>query len=468
MGALKGGAPGPAGMPLGSYLAHIGVQGYGAVEPVVLAALISGDPLLLVGRAGTGKTFLLNSLSEVLGLEHRHYNASMISFDDLVGFPAPDGAGGVAFLRTPATVWGAESVLVDELNRCRPEHANRFFSLIHERRLQGLSLTELRYRWAAMNPVEPDGGELYVGCEPLDPALADRFAFVIRVQDWAELTEEEQRAVADPRGDGAVSCDGGALKAFIAEREAVFAALVAAPPEAVVRYCTVVATELNEAHHRISPRRVRQWVRNACALLAAGLPLGEEALRTMLQWSLPQRAVVPPDEAVVRAAHRMGWQASGGVAEGEWLFRFHRAGSVRQAALLREAPHPDTGTLAVAAALDRLEPAWRVAFAWAVLPRLMAASEPAVGTEGLNDLAEHCHGCLHIDREIRWREPTGGEPQEAVVPALAAALALPACEDELRRSRFAHLVSALLAANIPVPMDLLAVYEDDFNAYWNA
>ena len=102
MGALKGGAPGPAGMPLGSYLAHIGVQGYGAVEPVVLAALISGDPLLLVGRAGTGKTFLLNSLSEVLGLEHRHYNASMISFDDLVGFPAPDGAGGVAFLRTPA------------------------------------------------------------------------------------------------------------------------------------------------------------------------------------------------------------------------------------------------------------------------------------------------------------------------------------------------------------------------------
>ena len=54
------------------------------------------------------------------------------------------------------------------------------------------------------------------------------------------------------------------------------------------------------------------------------------------------------------------------------------------------------------------------------------------------------------------------------VPALAAALALPACEDELRRSRFAHLVSALLAANIPVPMDLLSVYEDDFNAYWNA
>ena len=47
------------------------------------------DPLLLIGRAGTGKTFLLNSISEALGLEHRPYNASLIAVDDLndwVGF----------------------------------------------------------------------------------------------------------------------------------------------------------------------------------------------------------------------------------------------------------------------------------------------------------------------------------------------------------------------------------------------
>ncbi len=64
--------------------------GFDEVEPVVLAALITEDPLLLVGNSGTGKTFLLNSLSEALGLEHRHYNASLIAFDDLVGFPYPD------------------------------------------------------------------------------------------------------------------------------------------------------------------------------------------------------------------------------------------------------------------------------------------------------------------------------------------------------------------------------------------
>ena len=76
------------------------------VQPVILAALVTEDPLLLIGASGTGKTYLLNSISEALNLEHRHYNASLISFDDLVGFPYPDPEGtGVSFLETPATVW---------------------------------------------------------------------------------------------------------------------------------------------------------------------------------------------------------------------------------------------------------------------------------------------------------------------------------------------------------------------------
>src|SRR4051794_8882016 len=77
----------------GDYLSALRVYGFGAIEPVILAALVTEDPLLLIGASGTGKTFLLNSLSEALNLEHRHYNASLISFDDLVGFPYPDPDG---------------------------------------------------------------------------------------------------------------------------------------------------------------------------------------------------------------------------------------------------------------------------------------------------------------------------------------------------------------------------------------
>ena len=76
----------------GDRFAAIGAYGFRKVQVALLAALVTEDPLLLIGRAGTGKTYLLNSISEALGLEHRHYNASLIAFDDLVGFPWPDDA----------------------------------------------------------------------------------------------------------------------------------------------------------------------------------------------------------------------------------------------------------------------------------------------------------------------------------------------------------------------------------------
>ena len=103
--------------PLG-YLTRLGAYGFEKQETVLLAALVTEDPILLIGQSGTGKTFLLNTLSEALGLEHRHYNASLVSFDDLVGFPYPDEAKSeIRFLETPATIWSAESVLVDEISR---------------------------------------------------------------------------------------------------------------------------------------------------------------------------------------------------------------------------------------------------------------------------------------------------------------------------------------------------------------
>jgi MoxR-like ATPase len=151
-----------------AHLPGLGVYGFDSIEPLILSALVTEDPLLLIGPSGTGKTFLLNSLSEALGLEHRHYNASLISFDDLVGFPYPDDEKTtVRFLKTPATVWGAESVLIDEINRCKPEHQNRLFSLVHERKIQGLPLDALRYRWAAMNrAADQSPDEDYLGAEP--------------------------------------------------------------------------------------------------------------------------------------------------------------------------------------------------------------------------------------------------------------------------------------------------------------
>ena len=50
------------------HLAELGVYGFDRHETTILASLVTEDPRLLVGRSVTGKTFLLNTLSEALDL----------------------------------------------------------------------------------------------------------------------------------------------------------------------------------------------------------------------------------------------------------------------------------------------------------------------------------------------------------------------------------------------------------------
>ncbi len=65
----------------------LGLQGLTALAPVLVAALATEEPLLLIGPHGTAKTLLLIRVGAALGLTVRHYNASLLNFDDLVGFP---------------------------------------------------------------------------------------------------------------------------------------------------------------------------------------------------------------------------------------------------------------------------------------------------------------------------------------------------------------------------------------------
>ena len=171
---------------------RLNLFGLDFLDPIVLAALADERPLLLIGPHGTAKSELLNRLAATLGLEHRHYNASLISFDDLLGYPVPDAERGtVKYLRTPGDLWDAQCVFLDEISRCRPETQNKLFSVIHEKRVQGLALPKLRYRWAAMNPpltADSDPDEAYEGSLPLDPALADRFAYVVELPALADLS----------------------------------------------------------------------------------------------------------------------------------------------------------------------------------------------------------------------------------------------------------------------------------------
>ena len=391
-----------------SYLVALDVFGFDKIEPAILASLVTEDPLLLIGRSGTGKTFLLNSLSEELGLEHRHYNASLISFDDLVGFPFPDADnGGVKFLETPATVWNAESVLVDEISRCKPEHQNRLFSLVHERKVQGISIPRLRYRWAAMNPSSTDQGGLeeYAGSEPLDPALADRFSLIVWAVDWDDLTDEERRKIADPSGEGKISDDAGKLKKQLKVWRKAFIEQLKNCPGFIIEYVTAAISALNGAGIRISPRRSRLMARS---LLAATIVEGKKTQRLyklILRCSLPHVAWGEEvGREILAAVHRAAWDIAS-EAEGAWIHAFMAEASLpgKLRVLFSQCRDPDEGTQAIAQFIASEAKDKGAALAFAIYPAAVMGKLP-IGAEGVNDLGKVAAPILSVEGEISWQE----------------------------------------------------------------
>lgn len=396
---------------LAKFLPRLGVYGFDELEIAILAALVTEDPLLLIGRSGTGKTYLLNSLSEVLSLEHRHYNASLISFDDLIGFPFPEQeAGTVRFLETPATVWPAQSVLIDEISRCKPEHQNRLFALVHERKIQGIALSNLRFRWAAMNPPSGDqgGDDDYLGSEPLDPALADRFSLFVEAADWEQLSEQERRAIATPAGEGRIADDGGALAAALTKWRHTFLAQLACCPPNLLDYVTTVTNNLLVAGIRISPRRTRLLARSLLAASIIAADFREDIYLTILRCSLPHGAWGQQLSAeLVQAAHRAAWDTANS-AQAAWVHAFLAEPSIARKVeiLLTRCSSSDAGTQAVAQLLATERTERAAAFAYVTYPAASAGHLP-IGAEGVNDLARIAAPILEVDGHLEWGQPPG-------------------------------------------------------------
>ncbi len=311
----------------------LGLLGWHKLEPVLLAALATGDPLLLIGKHGTAKSFLLERLAQSLGLVYRFYNASLLNYDDLVGIPVPDAAHtALRYITTPTAIWDAEVVFIDELNRTRPDLQNKLFSIIHERRVQGVALEKLRYRWAAMNPAptdDPDATETYLGAEPLDPALADRFAFLIEVPDWCDLADNEKRdLLADQfRGRHEFPVD---VPAFVARTKTVFERYCTRPPD-LAPYFIALEAQLRGAGTRLSSRRISMLFRTALGVHAARTTLAgpgarpdwESSVFLALAHGYPGLAAGPVDRGALFALHRQAWSLSRLADDDPWKELLH-------------------------------------------------------------------------------------------------------------------------------------------------
>ena len=299
-----------------SLLRPLGVVGYDALEPALLAALATEEPLLLVSDHGAAKTLLLVRLANALGLTLRHYNASILQFDDLIGFPIPDGAGAIRYAAPPGAIWEAEVAFFDEIGRCRPDVANKLFPLIHEKRIQGVAIERLRYRWAATNPppdaqASDDDGR-YDGVEPLDPALADRFAFIVSLPRFADLSDDDRRLIIGGVGDAPTASAANTVRELVHATKALIPTVRASSGDALATYVDVLIAKLGAAKIVIGGRRAAMLLRNVVAVRAAHLALGlasdERACRAAVLSSIPDVVRTRVSRAALLAAHEAAWR----------------------------------------------------------------------------------------------------------------------------------------------------------------
>jgi len=384
----------PARLP--SYLTRpLGLLGWDRLEPVLLAALATKEPLLLIGRHGTAKSFLLERLSQALELDYRFYNASLLNYDDLVGIPVPDEAQtALRYISTPTAIWGTEVVFIDELNRTRPDLQNKLFSIIHERRVQGIPLEKLTYRWAAMNPPpsdEQDERDIYLGAEPLDPALADRFGFLIEVPDWCDLdTEEKSTILLDQfRGRHEFPVD---VRTLVAQAEETYGLFCSNPPD-LCPYFAALESQLRSGGTRFSPRRLSTLYRTALGIHASRITLErtagtetptpdwETTLFLALSHGHPGLAGGSIDRGTLLALHRQAW-AIAGLKEGDpWKELLNIADPIERVVTASRAGFPlseaDLSSLVIEAVASQEGDEKRAALALAIYLKLRASGRLA-------------------------------------------------------------------------------------------
>lgn len=254
----------------------LGIQGLDNLDAAIIAALATNSTVLLIGPHGSAKTLLAQRIAETLECTFRHYNTSLLNYDDLVGYPVPDqGNRTLQFIQTPGTIWKAEFILFDEISRARPELQNKVFPIVYEHRVQGIELERLTHCWAAMNPPsdgEEDHGAGYFGSWSLDEALADRFKFVLEVPGFNELQESAREAIL-LHGGGRKG--RSSLKSKIKSVAKRLRSLSEYDKHWTVRYLSALVPLLEKADITISGRRARYLFENILALHTAEGVLGE-------------------------------------------------------------------------------------------------------------------------------------------------------------------------------------------------
>ncbi len=191
-------------------LEELGVYGFSEDDEVcIIASLLTGDPVLLIGEQGSAKTALGCAIGSAFRerdkreneenpekwFDFQAYDCSKMNFEDIMGFPDPKKMqeGEIGFIKSPMTAWGKDLVIFDEFNRQSPERQSNIFEMVRSRTLSG-NPTGTKYVIGCMNPYG------MAGTEVLDEALVDRMAYYIYVNNFKKLDELSRDSVINHIG----------------------------------------------------------------------------------------------------------------------------------------------------------------------------------------------------------------------------------------------------------------------------
>ncbi len=146
----------------------------------VLVALFSDGHVLLEGAPGLGKTLLVKSLGEVMGLKFRRiqFTPDLMPADVIGTNLVTDEGGSKKFVFQPGPVF-ANIILADEINRATPKTQSAFLEAMAENQVTVAGHTyKLDMPFlvlATQNPIEMEG------TYPLPEAQLDRFRFKLNL-----------------------------------------------------------------------------------------------------------------------------------------------------------------------------------------------------------------------------------------------------------------------------------------------
>jgi MoxR-like ATPase len=158
------------------------IVGHREIIDGVITAMLAGGNVLLEGVPGLGKTMLVRTLSQTLGL---HFSRIQFTPDlmptDILGttilVEGDDGSKEFRFERGPIF---ANIVLADEINRATPKTQSAMLEAMQERSVtigkETMTLQNPFFVLATQNPLEMEG------TYPLPEAQLDRFLFKLQVR----------------------------------------------------------------------------------------------------------------------------------------------------------------------------------------------------------------------------------------------------------------------------------------------